>query len=85
MSNKKFDQIAMFLAELLGTAMLIFLGCAGCLPWNGQPPNPLQSALTFGMVVMLIIQAFGCVSGAHLNPVITLAAVVYDIISVQVR
>lgn len=36
------------------------------------------------MVVMLIIQMFGCVSGAHLNPVVTLAAIVYDMISIQV-
>lgn len=78
------SKVAMFLAELLGTALLIFLGCMGCLSWNDQPPNPLQSAITFGMTVMLIIQGFGCVSGAHLNPVITLAAVVYDMISVQV-
>lgn len=85
MAGEKVDKIAVFLAELLGTALLIFLGCIGCLPWNGQPPNLLQAAITFGMVVMLIIQIFGCVSGAHLNPVITVAAVVYDIISVQVR
>lgn len=85
MGSKAADKVAMFLAELLGTALLIFLGCTGCLSWNGQPPSPLQSSLTFGMVVMLIIQMFGCVSGAHLNPVVTLAAYVYDMISVQVK
>lgn len=83
-SNRAVDGIAMFLAELLGTALLIFLGCSGCISWNGQAPPALQSALTFGMVVMLIIQIFGCVSGAHLNPAVTLAAIVYDLISVQV-
>lgn len=85
MGSKAADKVAMFLAELLGTALLIFLGCTGCLSWNGQPPSPLQSSLTFGMVVMLIIQMFGCVSGAHLNPVVTLAAYVYDMISLQVK
>lgn len=85
MGSKTVDKIAMFLAELLGTAMLIFLGCMGCLSWNGQPPSSLQSSFTFGMVVMLIIQTFGCVSGAHLNPVVTLAAIVYDMITVQVK
>lgn len=84
MANKTLDKVAMFLAELLGTAMLIFMGCMGCLSWNGQPPSPAQASFTFGMVVMLIIQTFGCVSGAHLNPVVTLAAIVYDMITVQV-
>lgn len=84
-SIKAVDKIAMFLAELLGTALLLFLGCSGCLPWGGQAPSSLQSSLCFGMVVMLIIQMFGCVSGAHLNPAVTLAAIVYDMISIQVR
>lgn len=79
------DKITMFLGELLGTALLMFLGCMGCMSWNGQPVSSFQSSLAFGMVVMLIIQAFGCVSGAHLNPVVTAAAVVYDMISVKVR
>lgn len=84
MGSQTLDKVTMFLAELLGTAMLIFLGCMGCLSWNGQPPSALQSSFTFGMVVMLIIQTFGCISGAHLNPVVTLAAIVYDMISIQV-
>ncbi|XP_031636912.1 aquaporin AQPAn.G-like [Contarinia nasturtii] len=83
MGTKTIDKVSMFLAELLGTAMLIFLGCMGCLSWNGQAPSSLQSSFTFGMVVMLIIQSFGCVSGAHLNPAVTLAALVYDMIDIQ--
>lgn len=84
MGSKLVDKIAMFLGELLGTALLLFLGCMGGLSWNGQPVSGLQASLAFGMVVMLIIQTFGCVSGAHLNPAVTLAAIVYDMISVQV-
>lgn len=84
MSSRRADVLAMFLGELLGTGLLIFLGCMGCISWNGQPPSSLQSSLTFGMVVMLIIQMFGCVSGAHLNPVVTLAAIIYDMLSIQV-
>lgn len=67
MGNKRVDNVAIFLAELIGTAMLMFLGCMGCFSWDGEKVNGLQSSLTFGMVVMLIIQAFGCVSGAHLK------------------
>lgn len=67
MSMNRVDKVAIFLAELVGTAMLMFLGCMGCLSWDGHPTNNVQSSLTFGMVVMLIIQTFGCVSGAHLK------------------
>lgn len=85
MGSKTIDKVAMFLGELLGTALLLFLGCASCLSWNGTAPSNLQTSLAFGMVVMLIIQTFGCVSGAHLNPAVTLAAIVYDMISIQVN
>lgn len=83
MTSKTADVVALFLGELLGTALLLFLGCMGCISW-GKEPNNLQVVLTFGMVVMIIIQIFGCVSGAHLNPVVSIAAVVYGIINYQV-
>lgn len=83
MANRAIDKMSIFLAELLGTAMLMFLGCMSCIPWHG-PPNPLQTSLAFGMIVMVIIQAFGCVSGAHLNPAVTIAAFVYNLVTAQV-
>lgn len=63
-----------FLAEFIGTALLLFLGCSGCVNWFGSPPSLLLVALNFGLVVMIVIQIFGCVSGAHINPAITVAA-----------
>lgn len=84
MASRALDRISIFLAELIGTAMLITFGCMSCIQWNG-PPSPLQGAISFGMIVMVIIQIFGCVSGAHLNPAVTIAAVVYNLLSVQVR
>lgn len=84
MASQSLDRVSIFLGELLGTAMLIFFGCMSCIQWNG-PPNPLQTSIAFGMIVMVIIQIFGCVSGAHLNPVVTIAAVVYDLLSAQVN
>lgn len=85
MSNKTVDVISLFLAELLGTALLMFLGCMSCISWDDVPPSPLQGSLAFGMVVMLIITVFGCVSGAHLNPAVTIATVVYNMLSVKVN
>lgn len=83
MSTKNIYFIVKLLAELLGTALLLFLGCMGCLTWSREY-NHLQSNLTFGLVVMIIVQIFGCVSGAHLNPSVTIAAAVYKSISIKV-
>lgn len=47
------------LAELIGTSMLVFLGCMGCVGSLGVVPSGLQIALTFGLVVMVVIQVSG--------------------------
>lgn len=44
------------LAELIGTAMLVFLGCMGCVGSLGNQPALLQVSFVFGLTVMLIIQ-----------------------------
>lgn len=83
MKAKLLDMISIFLAELIGTAMLVFFGCMGCItyPEFGMTNNLFQISVVFGLVVMFIVQIFGCVSGAHLNPAVSLAAVIYKLIS----
>lgn len=44
------------LAEMIGTSMLVFLGCMGCIGSLGVIPSHLQIALTFGLAVMIVIQ-----------------------------
>ncbi|XP_065354605.1 aquaporin AQPcic-like [Calliphora vicina] len=80
MKSSTFDTITCLVGEFLATALLLFLGCMGC---TGQNNSLLQMALNFGFAVMLIIQCFGCVSGAHLNPAITLSAYIMDLISLR--
>ncbi|XP_036330552.1 aquaporin AQPAe.a-like isoform X2 [Rhagoletis pomonella] len=75
------DKICSFLAELIGTALLVFLGCMGCVKNDSYENNHFQMTFNFGLVVMIIIQCFGCVSGAHLNPAVTLAAYIYNMTS----
>ena len=67
-----------FLAELVGTALLILLG-------NGVVANVVLSrskgegsgwiviAAGWGMAVALAVYAVGTISGAHINPAVTLA------------
>uniref|UniRef100_T1PJL7 Major intrinsic protein n=1 Tax=Musca domestica TaxID=7370 RepID=T1PJL7_MUSDO len=75
------DNLCWFVCEVLGTAMLMFLGCMGCIESDIFPSNNLTRSLNFGLVVLIIIQCFGCCSGAHLNPAVSLAAYIYDLIS----
>lgn len=67
--------ITRFAAELVGTTMLLFFGCMGSLQWPGAVINSnFMASVTFGLVVMFIIQSFGSISGAHLNPAVTVSA-----------
>lgn len=54
------------IAETVGTAFLMFGGCMGGLTWDDDPPPSYIGALSFGLVVMIIIQCYGHISGAHL-------------------
>lgn len=74
-----------FVAEVLGTAILMFCGCMGCLTWKTtDEPSPYIGGISFGLTVMILIQVYGHISGAHFNPAVTLAAVVYRLISIPV-
>src|ERR1700735_4370910 len=62
------------MAELLGTFALVFAG-TGAIVINdvsGGTVSHVGIALTFGLIVLAMIQAVGDVSGAHLNPAVTL-------------
>ncbi len=62
------------LAEFLGTFSLIFAG-TGAIVINNATGSVTHAgvALTFGLIVLAMIYAFGDVSGAHMNPAVTTA------------
>lgn len=66
--------LAAYLAEAIGTFALVFAG-TGAIVVNavsGGAVTHVGVALTFGLVVMAVIYAIGEVSGAHINPAVTL-------------
>uniref|UniRef100_A0A4W4FH09 Aquaporin 1a (Colton blood group), tandem duplicate 2 n=1 Tax=Electrophorus electricus TaxID=8005 RepID=A0A4W4FH09_ELEEL len=72
------------LAEFLGTTMLVFLGISAAIG-NGNssyPDQEVKVALAFGLAFATLVQSLGHISGAHLNPAVTLAVLVSCQISV---
>ena len=60
-------------AELFGTFVLVFAG-TGAIVFDSVNPGKIGHvgiALTFGLVVLSMAYAVGSVSGAHLNPAVT--------------
>lgn len=64
----------LFLAEVIGTASLVFAGC-GAIVVNELRQGAVTHvgiSLVFGLIVLAMIYTVGEVSGAHLNPAVTL-------------
>jgi aquaporin Z len=63
-----------WLAEFLGTFLLVFAGTAAIVvnDLSAGAITQVGIALVFGLIVAAMIYTFGEISGAHLNPAVTL-------------
>ncbi|MEZ6054329.1 MAG: aquaporin [Planctomycetaceae bacterium] len=64
-----------YIAEVIGTFALVFAG-TGAIVVNdvtGGTVTHVGIAITFGLIVMAMIYAIGDISGAHINPAVTIA------------
>ena len=69
-------------AEFLGTLLLVFFG-VGSAVLAAEYIGSLGIALAFGLVLLGLAYALGPVSGAHLNPAVTLGMLVAERIEVR--
>lgn len=64
-----------YLAEMLGTMVLVLMGC-GSAVFNGGATSAaavLTIAFAFGLSVVAMAYTIGSISGCHINPAITLS------------
>ncbi len=74
-----------YLAELVGTFVLVLLGC-GAAVFAGTPQpfaavGTLGVAMAFGLAVVAMAYTIGGISGCHINPAITIGALLSGRIS----
>ena len=64
-------------AEFVGTFALVLVGCGAIVAHEVRGvPDTTGIALSFGLVVAVMVATFGDISGAHLNPAVSVAAAV---------
>ena len=69
------DNYKKYIAELIGTYALVFCGTGAIIinDVTGGAVSHLGIAMTFGFIVTAMIYAIGDISGAHINPAVSIA------------
>jgi len=74
-----------YLAEVIGTFALVFCGTGAIIinQESGGAISHVGVAITFGLIVSAMICTIGDISGAHLNPAVTIAFYVAKVFPVK--
>ncbi len=70
-----------YLAELIGTAVLVLTGVGTAV--LAPEAGPIGIALAFGLTLLVLAYALGPISGCHINPAVTLGMVLAGRLSVR--
>jgi aquaporin Z len=72
-------QVQKYVAELIGTFLLVFMGTSAIVGFGGAFANGAPTvgfvgiALTFGLTLAVLAYTLGPISGGHFNPAVTIA------------
>lgn len=78
--------IKKYLAEFIGTCVLVTVACGVAVVTGCSVSNPaayLMTALAFGLVIVAMAYSIGNVSGCHINPAVSLAMLISKKMSVK--
>lgn len=72
-----------YLAEMVGTAVLVLMGCGTAVSLNCgiDTASVIGTSVAFGLAVVAMAYTIGGVSGCHINPAITLGCLLTKRIS----
>ena len=82
------DSLRKYLAEIIGTFVLVFFGCGTAIVTGCSKDIPVAggyilTALAFGLVIVAMAYSIGNISGCHINPAVSLAMFVNKKMSLQ--
>lgn len=79
LENNKKQLLGECLSEFIGTGLLIFfgVGCVAALVLTGASFGQWEISIIWGLGVAIAIYCAGGVSGAHLNPAVTIALTLF--------
>jgi len=81
MSETNFE-MKKYVAELIGTFILVFAGCGSAILASGSIGN-LGISFAFGLSVLVMVYTIGSISGCHINPAVSISMLVAKKINVK--
>lgn len=82
----KFMKMQKYLAEFIGTAVLVIMGCGTAMLVGTDSANGsgyILTAFAFGLVIVGMAYSIGNISGCHINPAVSLGVLISGGITVS--